>query len=92
VSTLTAAALEVVRNSLELAKADPSKVGVRLRIAGGAVRPRFVETPEDGDETVEAEGVRVFIARAILDEHGDVEVDVTPEHGQLVVRRSERTA
>jgi hypothetical protein len=59
---------------------------VRLRIAGGAIRPRFVEAPEDGDETVEIGGIRIFIAKAILDEHGDVEVDVTPEHGQLMVR------
>jgi Fe-S cluster assembly iron-binding protein IscA len=88
VSSLTAAALEVVKHSLSLAQADPSKVGVRLRIAGGAVRPRFVEEPEDGDETVEVEGVRVFIAKSVLDEHGDVEVDVTPEHGNLMVRPS----
>jgi hypothetical protein len=62
------------------------QVGVRLRIAGGEVRPRFVQRPEDGDETVVADGIRVFIAKAIIDELGDVTVDVTPEHGRLVVR------
>ena len=61
-------------------------MGVRLRIAGGAVRPRFVPGAEDGDEIVEADGIRVFIAAAILDAHGEVEIDVTPEHEQLVVR------
>ena len=62
-------------------------MGVRLRIAGGAVRPRFVPGPEDGDETVDADGIRVFVAKAILDANGGaVEVDVTPEHEQLTVR------
>jgi hypothetical protein len=61
-------------------------VGVRLRVAGGMVRPRFVESPEEGDETIEEGGVRVFIAKQILDELGPVEVGVTAEHEQLTVR------
>jgi hypothetical protein len=62
-------------------------MGVRLRIAGGAVRPRFVPGAEEGDETVEAAGVRVFVAKAILDANGgEVEIDVTAEHEQLTVR------
>jgi hypothetical protein len=76
----------VIRNSLELAGADPNQMGVRLRIAGGEVRPRFVATPEETDEVLETEGIRVFVARTIVEEHGDVEIGVTPEHGQLVVR------
>ncbi len=60
---------------------------MRLRIAGGQVRPRFQPAPEPTDEVVEVEGIRVFVSRPIVDEHGDVEVDVTPEHGQLIVRR-----
>ena len=75
-----------MRRSLELAGADPSEMGVRLRIAGGAVRPRFVAAPEPGDETVEADSIRVFVAKAILDEHGEVEIDVTDEHESLMVR------
>ena len=51
------------------------------------MRPRFVEQPESGDEVVDAEGIRVFVARSIVEEHGgDVEIGVTPEHGQLIVR------
>jgi hypothetical protein len=62
-------------------------MGVRLRVAGGAVRPRFVPGAEEGDETVEAGGLRVFVAREILDANGgDVEIDVTPEHESLTVR------
>lgn len=51
------------------------------------MRPRFVPAPEPDDEVVEHDGIRVFIARAILDEHGgDVVVDVSPEHETLTVR------
>jgi Fe-S cluster assembly iron-binding protein IscA len=55
-------------------------------MAGGAVRPQFVPAPLEGDEVVEAGGVRVFVARTILDEYGDVEIDVTQEHESLMVR------
>ena len=77
----------MIRNSLELAGADPREVGVRLRIAGGAVRPRFVADPEPTDTTVEVDGIRVFVADAIVSEHGDdLVVDVSDEHDQLIVR------
>lgn len=83
---VTAEAVDVIRRSLELADADPSEVGVRLRVAGGVVRPRFVSGPQDGDESVEIDGLRVFVAREIVDELGDVVVAVSAEHSQLEVR------
>ena len=61
-------------------------MGVRLRIAGGQVRPHFVSEPGDGDEVVVLEGISVFVARAIVDDLGDLIVDVTSEHGNLTVR------
>jgi hypothetical protein len=62
-------------------------MGVRLRIAGGAVRPRFVPGAEDGDETIVADGIRVFVAKTILDANGGaVEIDATEEHDSLTVR------
>jgi Fe-S cluster assembly iron-binding protein IscA len=82
----------VIRRSLELAGADPSAVGVRLRMAGGAVRPRFVPAPEPGDEVVEAEGLRIFVAAALVEEIGDIEIDVTDEHEQITVRRLDSSA
>lgn len=84
-SRITDRALEVIRRSLELADADPAEVGVRLRMAGGQVRPRFVPAPEPDDEVIETGGIRVFIAASIVAE-GEVEVDVTPEHETLEVR------
>jgi Fe-S cluster assembly iron-binding protein IscA len=83
---ITPEALAVVRRSLELSGSDPSQVGVRLRAAGGAIRPRFASEPEPTDVVVEEEGIRVFIARSIIESDDDVEIAVTPEHDQLVVR------
>lgn len=84
--SVTPEALELIRRSLELAGADPSEVGVRLRVAGGEVRPRFVPGPQEGDVVVEREGMRIFVAGDIVRELGDVEVAVTPEHGRLEIR------
>jgi Fe-S cluster assembly iron-binding protein IscA len=56
-------------------------------MAGGEVRPRFVAEPADDDEVAEVDGVRIFVARSIVDDLSDVIVDVTPEHGTLVVRK-----
>lgn len=78
--------MDVIRRSLTLAGIDPAEVGVRLRMAGGQVRPRFAQQPEPDDEVVEAEGLRVFVARSITEEHGFVEIAVAPEHEQLIVR------
>jgi hypothetical protein len=62
---------------------------VRLRIAGGEVRPRFVAEPDAGDEVVEVGELRVFVAAPIVEQFGgDIVVDVTPEHGTLVVKKA----
>jgi hypothetical protein len=45
-----------------------------------------VAEPFGDDEVAVVEGMRVFVARAILDELGDVVVDATEEHGNLIVR------
>jgi Fe-S cluster assembly iron-binding protein IscA len=55
-------------------------------MAGGAVRPRFVTEPGPDDEVVDADGVRVFVARNIVDMHESIEIAVTPEHENLIVR------
>ena len=55
-------------------------------MAGGAVRPRFAPQPGETDEVVDADGVRVFVSRSIVDLHESIEIAVTPEHEQLIVR------
>lgn len=81
---ITPEAVDVIRRSLELANADPTQMAVRLRAAGGAIRPRFVTDGEPGDAFVEAEGIRVFVAGSLVD--GDIEIAVTPEHETLTIR------
>jgi hypothetical protein len=62
-------------------------MGVRLRVAGGQIRPRFQPEPSDGDVVVEIDGARVFVAAEIVSQHGpDLEIDVTLEHDHLTVR------
>lgn len=84
--SITPDALALVRRSLELAKLDPARAGVRLRRAGGEVMPRFATDPEAGDEVVEEDGVRVFVARPIADSAVRIEIGVSDEHERLVVR------
>lgn len=84
--TITPEAVQVVRRSLELAKLDASTAGVRLRYAGGDVRPQLANAPQPTDEIVESGGVRLFVDRRILDDAPDIEVGVSPEHETLVVR------
>ncbi|HVL81912.1 MAG TPA: iron-sulfur cluster biosynthesis family protein [Actinomycetota bacterium] len=83
---VTDAAADVIRRSLQQAEALPEDVGVRLRVAGGQVRPRFAPAPEPTDEVVELEGVRVFVDRQIADSAPEVTIDVSDEHETLVVR------
>ena len=80
------AAAGVIRRSLAQGGYDPADVGVRLRIAGGEVRPRFAQAPEPTDEVVEADGVRVFVDHAIASSAETVTIDVAAEHETLVVR------
>jgi Fe-S cluster assembly iron-binding protein IscA len=82
---ITPEAVAVIRRSLELAGADPSRTAVRLRVAGGEVRPRFVTEPEPSDVEVRAGDVRVYVASSAVPE-GDAEIAVTPEHHTLVIR------
>lgn len=83
---LTPEAVEVIRRSFEIGGMDPSTVGVRLRRAGGVVRPRFAEQPEPDDVVVDIEGVRVFVDPTVAGEYPDVEIAVSDEHDELVVR------
>lgn len=79
--TITEAALDVMRQSLAQGSYDPEKIAIRLRLAGGELRPRFTGTPEPGDEVAEFPGLRVFVDPALK----DLTVDVSPEHQKLIV-------
>lgn len=85
---ITPEALAVIRHSLGLAGLDPSETGVRLRVAGGEIRPRFSPEPKDTDEVVEVEGIRVFVDAKALEGVEEAEIGVTEEHETLVVREA----
>lgn len=82
VAEITPRAVEVLRRGLETARLDPSKMGVRVRVAAGAARVEFAEEPEDGDEVVDAGGIRVFVASSAAGKM----IDVSTEHDQIVLR------
>lgn len=83
---ITSEALDIVRRSLELAKLDPAEAGVRLREAGGQVMPRFAREPEPTDEVVEADGLRLFVERQLVERYADAEIAVSDEHERLILR------
>jgi uncharacterized protein YneR len=84
-------AVEVLRNSLEIAKHDPHSVGVRLRgsraLGGGfQVQVEFAEQPDDGDTLVERDGIRIFVSQEVLATYPDALVTVEPMHDIVTVR------
>jgi Fe-S cluster assembly iron-binding protein IscA len=88
---VTEEAIEVLKNSLEVAKHDPTRVGVRLRgsrgLGGGfQVQVEFAERAESGDVALERDGVRIFVAPEVLDTYPDAVVTVEPMHDIVTVR------
>jgi Fe-S cluster assembly iron-binding protein IscA len=85
---VTPRAIEVLRRALDAGRMDATRVGVRIAAArgmrGGDVRTTFAEEPEPGDETIDAEGIRLYVA-AELATSGAV-VDVADEHDRIVLR------
>ena len=67
---------------------DPARVGIRVSLArgmrGSEVRTGFAEDPEPGDETLEADGIRLFIPPEVA--AGDSVLDVADEHDRIVLR------
>ena len=88
---VTDEAVEILKNSLELAKHDPTKVGVRLRgaraLGGGfQVQVEFAEDAESADTVIEQDGVRIFISPEVLETYPDALITVEPMHDIVTVR------
>ena len=85
---VTPRAVEVFKRAFELGRMDPARVGVRVSVAkalrGEEVRTGFAEEPEPDETTVEAGGIRLFVATRLA-ERGVV-IDVAAEHDQITVR------
>jgi Fe-S cluster assembly iron-binding protein IscA len=88
---VTDEALEVLKRSLELGGVDASSGGIRLRggreLGGGMrINVELAGAPAEGEEIVEAGGIRIFVDRSVTDEMPSAVVALEPEHETVVVR------
>ena len=88
---MTPEAKEVLTRSLELAGIDPARGGIRLRAArglgGGAdVQVELADGPDEGEDIVEIEGLRLFVDPGLDDAVPDPVIAVEPQHETVVVR------
>ena len=90
---VTEEAVDVLRRSLELGGIDPSAGGVRLRAAHGLgggleVQVELAEGPLEGETTVEASDVRLFVDAGVTEAMPNAVVALEPQHETIVVRRA----
>lgn len=88
---VTEEAVELLRRSLELGGVDPATGGVRLRAAHGLgggvdIQVELAEGPLEGETSIEAGGVRIFVDPGVTDTIPDAVVAVEPQHDLIVVR------
>jgi Fe-S cluster assembly iron-binding protein IscA len=92
---ITEEAVQVLRNSLELAHIDLGTGGARLHAAtalGGGlnVQVELADGAGDDEEVIETGGIRIFIDRTVTDAIPDAVVTVEPQHERIVVRPASR--
>jgi Fe-S cluster assembly iron-binding protein IscA len=88
---VTQEAVEVLRNSLELAGVDAGIGGARLHAARGLgggvnVQVELAEGAVAGEEVIETGGIRIFIDPTVTEAIPDAIVAVEPQHDRIVVR------
>ena len=88
---VTPEAGDVLKRSLELAGLDASKSGIRLRtvhgLGGGVqVQIEFAEEPLPDEETIDADGIRLFVTPEVLEAVPDPVLAVEPQHETVVLR------
>ena len=91
---ITDEALEVLRRSLELGGVDPATGGIRLRGAtglGGGIYVQVVlaDGPLEGEDSIEKDGVRIFVDPSIQATFPEAIVALEPQHEVVVVRPAE---
>jgi Fe-S cluster assembly iron-binding protein IscA len=88
---VTEEAIDVLRRSLELGGIDPAAGGVRLRAARGLgggvdVQVELADGPLEGETTVQASDVRLFVDAGVTEAIPNAVVAVEPQHETIVVR------
>ena len=92
---ITEEAVQVLRNSLELAHIDPARGGARLHAAtalGGGLNVQVELADGAGykEEIIETGGIRIFIDPTVTQAIPDAVVTVEPQHERIVVRPASR--
>jgi Fe-S cluster assembly iron-binding protein IscA len=88
---VTDEAVQVLRNSLELAGVDTVTGGARLHAAHGLgggvnVQVELADGPGEGEAVIEAGGIRIFVDRTVTEAFPEAIVAVEPQHERVVVR------
>ena len=88
---VTPEAVEVLKRSLELAGLDSASSGIRLRAAHGLgggveVQIELADAPTEGEETIDADGVRLFVSPEVTEAVPDPVLTVEPQHETVVLR------
>ncbi len=88
---VTEEAVDVLRRSLELGGVDPATGGVRLRAAHGLgggidIQVELAEGPLEGETSIEAGGVNIFVDPGVTKSMPESVVTVEPQHDRIVVR------
>ena len=84
-------AVDVLRRSLELGGVDPATGGVRLRAAHGLgggidIQVELAEGPLEGETSIEAGGINIFVDPGVTEAMPESVVTVEPQHDRIVVR------
>lgn len=74
-------AREILRKAHDAARRFNPTVHIRLARAGAGIQPLLAESPEDGDEPIEIDGVTVWIAAGF-----DGLIDIEEPHDHIVLR------
>lgn len=79
---ITEAATDVLERAYEAAAAYNPDARIRVFRRGGQVETGFAAAPESGDETVEHEGMTLFVAADV----GDGILDTSEQHDRLILK------
>ncbi|MGH2729304.1 MAG: hypothetical protein ACRDJI_01710 [Actinomycetota bacterium] len=84
---VTDEAVDLLRRSLESSGAAAVRLRTTRGLGGGIdVQVEFADAPSEGEQTVEAGGVRIFVDPEVRAAYPDAIVTVEPQHETIVVR------
>lgn len=88
---VTDEAAEVLKRSMSLGGLDAKRGGIRLRgarsLGGGFdVQVELADGPNQGEEIIDRDGLRIFVDPAVISAYPDAIVALEPQHEVVVVR------